>query len=197
MPNDIHDADSDVDTNLFDFYPDPAHFVDFLKTIERGDIVSDIFIQILESYRSLKSDANEDSMRCTQSHFLINAEVTFLIRTLHKLQIIIQMQKRLLSENTASNILHNPDHILSFILHVLESATIPARSDADGVFGNKRFQSEIDEDEDSDDEMQGSEVVGPDDEMIETAISLLLAILEGKQLWHLSVHGLAQKKNHI
>jgi hypothetical protein len=77
MPNDIQDPDSDVDTNLFDFYPDPAHFVDFLKTIERGDIVSDIFIQILESYRSLKSDANEDSMRCTRFHFLINGKVTF------------------------------------------------------------------------------------------------------------------------
>lgn len=77
MPKDIQDADSDVDTNLFDFYPDPAHFVNFLKTIERGDIVSDLFIQILESYRSLKSDANEDSMRCIRFHFLINAEVTF------------------------------------------------------------------------------------------------------------------------
>ena len=66
MPKDIQqDADSDVDTNLFDFYPDPAHFVEFLKTIGRGDIVSDLFIQILENYRSLKSDANEDSMRCT------------------------------------------------------------------------------------------------------------------------------------
>ena len=70
MPNDIQDADSDVDTNLFDFYPDPAHFVDFLKTIERGDIVSDVFIQILESYRSLKSDANEDSMRYTHFRLL-------------------------------------------------------------------------------------------------------------------------------
>ena len=87
------------------------------------------------------------------------------------------MQKRLLSEDTASNILHKPDHILSFILHVLESATIPAKSDAgDGGFGNKL---DIDEDEDSDDETPGSEVVGPDDGMIETAISLLLAILEG------------------
>lgn len=162
MPNDIRqDADSDVDTNLFDFYPDPAHFVDFLKNIGRGDIVSDIFIQILENYWSLKSDANEDSMR-----------------TLHKLQIIIQMQKRLLSEDPASNILRNPDHLLSFILHVLESATIPAGSDADDDFKNKRFRLDIDEDEDSDDETPGSEVVGPDDEMIETAISLLLAILE-------------------
>ena len=72
MPTDIQqDVDSDVDTNLFDFYPDPTHFVDFLKTIERGDIVSDIFTHILESYRSLKSNANEDSMRCTLSHFLI------------------------------------------------------------------------------------------------------------------------------
>jgi hypothetical protein len=71
MPKDIQDAHSDVDTNLFDFYPDPAHFVDFLKIIERGDIVSDIFIQILESYRRMKSDANEDSMRCIRSTFPI------------------------------------------------------------------------------------------------------------------------------
>ena len=78
MPSDIQqDADSDVDTNLFNFYPDPAHFVEFLKTIERGDIVSDIFIQILESYRNLKSNANEDSMRCTHSRFLINAKLTY------------------------------------------------------------------------------------------------------------------------
>lgn len=75
MPNDIQqDADSDVDTNLFNFYPDPAHFIDFLKTIERGDIVSDLFIQLLENYRSLKGDANEESMRCTRFHFPINKQ---------------------------------------------------------------------------------------------------------------------------
>ncbi|KAF8812411.1 hypothetical protein BYT27DRAFT_6419485 [Phlegmacium glaucopus] len=161
MPNDIQQDTDSVDTNLFDFYPDPAHFVDFLKTIERGDIVSDIFIQILESYRSLKSDANEDSMR-----------------TLHKLQIIMQMQKRLLSGDTASNILRNPDHLLSFILHVLESATIPVKNDGEDGFKNERFRLDEDDDDDSDDETPDSEVVGPDDEMIETAISLLLAILE-------------------
>ena len=104
------------------------------------------------------------------------------------------MQKRLLSEDTASNILHHPDHILSFIIHVLESATIPTRSDAGDGSNNERLQFDIDEDEDSDDEAQGSEVVGPDDEMIETAISLLLAILEGNQLWHLSVHSLVQEE---
>ena len=103
------------------------------------------------------------------------------------------MQKRLLSENTAqaSSILHHPDHILSFILHVLESATTPARNDAGDGFSDKL---DIDEDEDSDDEAQGSEVIGPDDEMIETAISLLLAILEGNQLWHLSVHDFAHEE---
>jgi hypothetical protein len=76
----------------------------------------------------------------------------------------------------------------------LESATIPARSDAGDGSSNEHLQFDIDEDGDSDDETQGSEVVGPDDEMIETAISLLLAILEGNQLWHLSVHGLAQEE---
>lgn len=104
------------------------------------------------------------------------------------------MQKRLLSEDTASNILHNPDNILSFILHVLESATISARSDAGDGSSNERLQFDIDEDEDSDDETPGSEVVGPDDEMIETAISLLLAILEGNWLWHLLVHDLAHEE---
>lgn len=90
------------------------------------------------------------------------------------------MQKCLLSQDTTSNnILHNPDHLLSFILHVLESATTPAKSDANDGFSNKLFQLEIDDDADSDDETPGSEIVGPDDEMIETAISLLLAILEG------------------
>ena len=107
------------------------------------------------------------------------------------------MQKRLLFEDTASNILHHPDHILSFILHVLESATIRTRSDAGGGSSNDRLQFDIDEDEDSDDETQGSEVVGPDDEMIETAISLLLAILEGNQLWHLSFMGLLKKKSFV
>lgn len=91
------------------------------------------------------------------------------------------MQKRLLSENTSSDILRNPDHLLSFILHVLESATTPIKTDADDS-PNSRFKLDIDEDEDSDDETPGSEVVGPDDKMVETAISLLLALLEGNQL---------------
>jgi len=104
------------------------------------------------------------------------------------------MQKRLLSGDTASNILRNPDHLLSFILHVLESATILVRNDADDGFKNEHFLLDVDEDEDSDDETPGSEALRPDDEMIETAISLLLAILEGNALQHLSVHGLAQEK---
>ena len=91
------------------------------------------------------------------------------------------MQKRLVSEDTASNILRNLDHLLLFISHVLESATIPVRSDADDSFKKMRVRLDIDE-SDSDDETPGSEVLGPDDEMIETAISLLLAILEGKSI---------------
>ena len=106
----------------------------------------------------------------------------------------MQMQKRLLSEDSASSILHHPDHILSFILHVLESATIPTRRDASDGSSNERSQFDIGEDDDSDNETQGSEVIGPDDEMMETAISLLLAVLEGNQLWRISVYGLTQKE---
>ena len=114
----------------------------------------------------------------------------------------MQMQKRLSSEDTASNILRNPDHLLSFILHVLKSATIPARSNADDDFKNERLRLDIDKDDDSDngdsdDETPGSEVVGPDDEMIETAISLLLAILEGIQMWHLLAYDHAQREPYL
>lgn len=43
--------DLDISANLFDLYPDPVHFVSFLKSLDRGDIVSDLFIKILEAYR--------------------------------------------------------------------------------------------------------------------------------------------------
>lgn len=43
------------DANLFDLYPDPAHFVRFLKLLDRGDIVSELFIKTLDAYHQSKS----------------------------------------------------------------------------------------------------------------------------------------------
>ena len=85
------------------------------------------------------------------------------------------MQKRL-SEGTTSNILRKPANLLYFIFHVFESASLELEGGS--ISGTKQCQDLLD-DADSDDEAAGSEVIGPDDELIETAITLLLSILEG------------------
>ncbi|KAJ3501037.1 hypothetical protein NLJ89_g9525 [Agrocybe chaxingu] len=140
MPGDPGTAEdvqlADINQNLFNLYPDPLHFVEFLKVLERGDLASLIFVRLLESYRDIKGRVNEDPSR-----------------VLHKLQIIMQMQKHL-SEGTTSNILRKPDT------------------------GNTSSLDYDLLDGDSDDEGPDSEVIGPDDELIETAITLLLSILE-------------------
>lgn len=93
----------------------------------------------------------------------------------------MQMQKRL-SEGTTSNILQKPDHLLSFIFHVLDAASMTLQADTDAGPPRRPHSLVEDtlEDADSDDEAPDSEVIGPDDELIETAITLLLSILEGK-----------------
>ena len=58
---------------------------------------------------------------------------------------------------------------MSFIHHVLASAT-----------GAGDVGVAAAEEGDSDDEQDDLKTVGPDDELVETAITLLLSILEGK-----------------
>jgi hypothetical protein len=114
---------------------------------------------------------------------------TRLQRILHKLQIITQMQKRL-SEGTTSNILRRPDQLLTFIFHVLDAAsiTLHAGADANATLRFSPTEDDVLEEADSDDEAPDSEVIGPDDELIETAITLLLSILEGIQYQSISVN---------
>ncbi|KAF8913868.1 hypothetical protein CPB84DRAFT_1669780 [Gymnopilus junonius] len=163
--SEIHSEDAlQVDLNLFNLYPDPVHFVEKLKAFDRADISSALFLRLLENYRDMKSRAGEDSMRL-----------------LHKLQIIVQMQNRL-SEGTTSSILRKSDQLLSFIFNVLASATIRV-SDSDASATGKPSARDKDdyEEADSDDETADSEIIGPDDELIETTITLLLSILEADE----------------
>ena len=57
-------TESDIDENLFNLYPDPVHFVEMLKLFDRGDIASSMFVKLLEDYRNMKSQSNDESMRC-------------------------------------------------------------------------------------------------------------------------------------
>lgn len=112
-----------------------------------------------------------------------------LFRTLLYLQIIIQMQTQLSDGNSSSNILYRPAHLLSFIKHVLEPVDPSSRKKHEeakpesmfrlGELHSRGVEGELGDEVDSDDDTPGSEVIGADHEMIETALNLLLSILEG------------------
>ncbi|KAL6299670.1 hypothetical protein BKA93DRAFT_904210 [Sparassis latifolia] len=158
-----------VDSNPLDLRPDPVHFVKFLNSLDRSDISSELFMRMLEAYREVKSEADADPLR-----------------TLMYLQLILQMQSQLTADGTSSNILKKPAYILSFIKHALESAnklTISSGkrskpSSAGLRMEDLRIVEEEDEeleDEDSDDEAQRR---SGDQEMLVTAVDLLLSVLE-------------------
>ncbi|TRM67616.1 hypothetical protein BD626DRAFT_554703 [Schizophyllum amplum] len=171
-PEDKSEVDElDIDANILDLYPDPAHFVLFLRSIDRSDITAELFVRLLEAYRSAKTNGDEDPTR-----------------TLLLLQLVMQMQTKL-SGDAASSFLKRPSHILAFIKHTLESL------DADGVQASeqpaildKRMEAlriaptaEEEDEGDSDDEVGGENTISPDDEMLETTINLLLSILEANE----------------
>jgi hypothetical protein len=67
MPHGSKDAkdteEHNADLNIFDFYPDPVHFVETVKTFDRGDISSSLFVKLLEHYRDMKGQSEQDSMK--------------------------------------------------------------------------------------------------------------------------------------
>lgn len=66
-PEDLRRAEEtggfDVDTNILNLRPDPVHFVTFLKSLDRSDVVSDLFVRLLEAYRESKVTPDADPMR--------------------------------------------------------------------------------------------------------------------------------------
>lgn len=53
----------DVDANFLGLRPDPAHFIGFLKSLDRPDVASEVFVRLLEGYRDSKSDGESDPLR--------------------------------------------------------------------------------------------------------------------------------------
>jgi hypothetical protein len=66
-PGDLKKAEEngalDVDANFLGLRPDPTHFVDFLKSLDRPDVASEVFVRLLEGYRDLKADSESDPLR--------------------------------------------------------------------------------------------------------------------------------------
>ncbi|KAF8639852.1 hypothetical protein AX17_001107 [Amanita inopinata Kibby_2008] len=168
----------DDDANVLNLYPDPAHYVRFMKALDRSDIASDLFVKFLESYREQRLSTDAEP-----------------VRTLLTLQITMQMQKQLSTGPSSSNLLCKPTHMLLFIKHVLETSLMESQShvtnqrqDIEGGLGRsidvlvvpRRTQSIEEEEVDSDDDTPDIDVA-PKDEMMETAINLLLSILEANE----------------
>ncbi|KAH9853650.1 hypothetical protein C2E23DRAFT_113637 [Lenzites betulinus] len=164
----------DIDSNLLGLKPDPVRLVQFIKTLGRADVSSDLFVQLLEAYRNFRVHADMDPLK-----------------TLLYLQLVLQMQKQLSTDDTSS-VLKRPEHILLFIKHALENPR-QAEASVGGRRSEGRAGLNIDdlrivpeEDEafedleagDSDDEDdEDSQDHGPDD-MTSTAVKLLLSVLE-------------------
>ena len=102
------------------------------------------------------------------------------------LQLILQMQTQLSDGNSPSGILRQPEHVFSFVKHVLASVVTalpdpkpPVQRRAGNVLRKEdlRIRPEDDQlpDDDSDDE--GNDI--SDADITLTAINLLLSILEG------------------
>jgi Required for nuclear transport of RNA pol II C-terminus 1 len=95
----------------------------------------------------------------------------------------MQMQMQLLT-GTSSSILNKPDQLLSFIKQVLESTSISGLEVDAGPSKPRRDALQMlptpeeEEDADSDDDDPESEVIRPDDELLETTLNLLLAVME-------------------
>ncbi|KIJ70504.1 hypothetical protein HYDPIDRAFT_143972 [Hydnomerulius pinastri MD-312] len=162
----------EIDEDFLDLYPNPAHFVQYLKSLDRSDIASELFVRLLELYHSSKVDNESDPMR-----------------VLLYLQLVMQMQSQLSGNSTSTNILKKPEHILLFVKHALEtSATAPSIATTqktsrglglDDLRIVPEDEDKLPEDGDSDDEQPGEANGNPgEDDMTETAINLLLATLE-------------------
>ncbi|KAH9918173.1 uncharacterized protein BXZ73DRAFT_92241 [Epithele typhae] len=159
----------DIDSNVLGLKPDPVRFVNFVKSIGRADVSSEMFVKLLERYSELRSQADTDP-----------------VRTLLYLQLVLQMQKQLSTDDTSS-VFRKPEHILSFIKHALEkrgpsetSTNKPLRHGGLGV-GDLRIvpeDTEMSDEGDSDDEDEEGASEGAVDDITSTAVKLLLAVLE-------------------
>ncbi|KAI0347118.1 hypothetical protein BDW22DRAFT_498107 [Trametopsis cervina] len=180
-PEDLRRAEQsgefDMDANLLDLRPDPVHFVGFLKSLARPEVVSEIFVRLLDAYRESKGAADTDPLR-----------------TLLYLQLVVQIQNQASTGDSSVNILKKPDHILAFVKHALDTSqtkapepSAPERKEQKGLgLKDLRITEEVEEDvedddldeADSDDEDGDNNAAESGEELTTTAFDLLLSILE-------------------
>ena len=116
-------------------------------------------------------------------------------RTLLYLQLIVQMQSQLSDDDSSTNILKKPDHILAFVKHALDTDTgqsvskAPRKQQPRKGLGLEDLRLVDTAEDESDDEADSDDEDAPsspsplrDEDMTATALNLLLAVLEGAQI---------------
>lgn len=58
MPSEAEE-ELDLNANILQLYPDPASFVDVLKSANRKDIASEVFMQLLDAYQRGKREEDD------------------------------------------------------------------------------------------------------------------------------------------
>lgn len=64
IPEDLGKGEEIMDENFLDLYPDPAHFVQYLKSLDRIDMAAELFVKLLEAYHSVDIEQDTDPSRC-------------------------------------------------------------------------------------------------------------------------------------
>ncbi|KAG2128313.1 uncharacterized protein EDB93DRAFT_1109074 [Suillus bovinus] len=198
-PEDLRHAsvteDTDIESLDLGLYLPPMHFVSYIKNLDRADIAGGMFVRLLEAYRTAKGygsvdDTPDRDINGETQSILMDLKEPDPLQVMLLLQLIIAFQSQL--DNTA--ILSRPRDVLEFVRHALESDTLSSAAvsgTSDQGINDKCSKGLLREDlrivpdeqpeddleigPDSDDEDDG-EIEGED--MTETAIGLLLAVLE-------------------
>lgn len=63
-PEDLSKGEEIMGENFLDLYPDPAHFMHYVKSLDRLDIASELFVRLLEVYHSVDTEQDSDPTRC-------------------------------------------------------------------------------------------------------------------------------------
>lgn len=194
---------SSNDTGL-ELQPEPSRLVIVLKDMGRKDVSGAIFIRSLDEYRARASGTSESHpLRCVYpiSHRMRRKAYSFPLTWCGRIVLLLNIVLEMI-EKLDSSILGNAQHILSFIAHTLEptpapNVSAPSSLEASSVHGLRlddlRIVDSDDEDEsedtdggeaDSDDEgLPEADGLPASQDLLFTALNLLLAVLEGTLLF--------------
>lgn len=61
-PEDV--TKGEIMDNFLGLYPDSAHFVQYIKSLDRLDMASELFVRLLEAYSLADTEQDADPSRC-------------------------------------------------------------------------------------------------------------------------------------